>query len=130
MCHLESKVQHTGKELQMTTDQCTKMKEPNQGGRTCPGSAWQVWGRGERGFSKLLSIYQLHFPQNYCSLGSLVLREERARGNMEVLDHNRALTSNKGLIPKGTNNRGKGCRGDCKGDRRGMFKKAFLPPQC
>lgn len=99
-------------------------------GRACPGSPRQVWGRDERGFSKLLPIYLLRFPKNYCSLRSLVLREKRARGNMEVLDHKRALTSNKGLVPKGANNMGKGCGGDCKGDRRGMFKKAFLPPQC
>lgn len=96
----------------MTTDQWAKMKEPNQDGRTCPGSPWQVWGSGERGFSKLLSVYQLHFPKNYCSLGSLVLREKRARGNREVLDHERAVIRDKGLIPKGTNNRGKGCRRD------------------
>lgn len=49
---------------------------------------------------------------------------------MEVLDYKRAVTNDKGLIPKGTNNRGKGCRGDCKGDRREMLEEAFLPPQC
>lgn len=91
----------------MATDQWIKMKEPNQDGRTCPGSPWQVWGRGEKGFSKLLSIYQLDFPKNYYSLSSLVLREKRARGNMEVLDHRRAVTSSKGLVPKETNNRTK-----------------------
>lgn len=49
---------------------------------------------------------------------------------MEVLDYKRAVTNDKGLIPKGTNNRGKGCRGDCKGDRREILEEAFLPPQC
>lgn len=56
-----------------------------------------------------------------------VLRGNRARENMEVLDHKRAVERDKGLIPKETNNRGKDCS---KGDRGRMLKKAFLPPQC
>lgn len=111
----------------MITEQCqkwksqTKVEEPAQGHHTRSGVEVREV------FSKLLYINQLHLPKNYCSLGSLILREKRARGNVEVLDHKRAVTNDKGLIPEGTNNRGKGCRGDCKDDRRGMLEEAFLP---